>query len=60
MPNLYAAARHVVLTSVFPGVVVGLEPPLRSGTIPGRGYGLPRRPLLGTSVNKGKKKGRGC
>ena len=30
-PDFYAAARHVVLTSVFPGVEVDLERPIRPG-----------------------------
>jgi hypothetical protein len=34
--------------------------PVRTGAMQLSGYGLPRTPLLGTWVNKGKRQGRGC
>jgi hypothetical protein len=45
------------------GTRAGLSPILRpytGGTMQDRGYGLPRSLLTGSSVNMGKRKGRGC
>ncbi len=54
-PNVYAAPQDVVLRSMLHETARALVPTNLAMALQDRGYGLPRTPLPGTSVNKGRR-----
>ena len=57
-PQVYSTSVHIVLGAFVREARDGASGRQQAGSMQDAGYGLPRTPLLGTSVNKGRKKGR--